>query len=414
MKIIQGSASARVGGAARAALRLHQALRSLEIDSTMLTLDAECEHAGVVTVGDRRPELKYGKLWLESALLRLTSTPDPSLRSVAVFNGPVGRRMLRSDADIFHLHWLGAQAASVRQIGKLLSTGRVVWTLHDLWVISGSEHYATSPKRRNNSYSRDTRSTKESGIDVNRQLWEMKRRHWNTPAHLVAPSHWLATQLEQSSLCSTWPIQVIPNAIDTTVFRPIDQALARDLLDIPTDTPVLLFGALGGTGDPRKGWDLLQSSLPQVLRRCPDLHLMVLGGLHGAIENVPSERIIDLGQLADDPTLTLAYNASDCVVVPSRLDVLPQVATEAQACGTPVIAFRTSGLTDCVEDHKTGYLAEPFSPDDLAECIGALLEDDQTRSTMAKNARSRALALWSRPVVAEKYQNIYQAVLDAL
>jgi len=66
------------------------------------------------------------------------------------------------------------------------------------------------------------------------------------------------------------------------------------------------------------------------------------------------------------------------------------------------------------EDHTTGYLAEPFSSDDLAECIGALPEDDQIRSTMAQNARSRALALWSRPVVAENYQNLYQAVLDAL
>jgi hypothetical protein len=109
VRIIQGSASARVGGAARAALRLHRALRSLDIDSTLLTLDPESKNAGVVTVSDRRPELKYGKLWLESGLLRLTTTTDASLRSVALFNGPIGRSMLQSDADVFHLHWLGAQ-----------------------------------------------------------------------------------------------------------------------------------------------------------------------------------------------------------------------------------------------------------------------------------------------------------------
>jgi len=52
--------TARVGVAARAALRLHKALRSLDIDSTLLTLDPESKHAGVVTVSDRHPELKCG------------------------------------------------------------------------------------------------------------------------------------------------------------------------------------------------------------------------------------------------------------------------------------------------------------------------------------------------------------------
>lgn len=414
MRIIQGSASARVGGAARAALRLHRALRSLDIDSTLLTLDPESKHAGVVTVSDRRPELKYGKLWLESGLLRLTPTTDASLRSVALFNGPIGRSMLRSDADVFHLHWLGAQAASVKQIGKLLSTGRVVWTLHDLWVIAGSEHYATSATRRNTSYSKSSRPPDESGFDLNRLLWKMKERHWSTPAHLVAPSHWLAVQLEQSSLCSSWPIRVIPNAVDTTVFRPIQQAIARDLLAIPRDTPVILFAALSGTGDPRKGWDLLESSIPQILEQCPDLHLAVLGGLHGAIANIPSERIIDLGQLADDQSLTIAYSSADCVVVPSRLDVLPQVATEAQACGTPVVGFRTSGLADCVEHQTTGYLVEPFSPEALAGGVVSLLQDDQSRSMFGNNARSRAVALWSNSVVAEQYRHLYREVLNDL
>jgi glycosyltransferase involved in cell wall biosynthesis len=245
-------------------------------------------------------------------------------------------------------------------------------------------------------------------------LWKMKERYWSTPAHLVAPSHWLAVQLEQSSLCSSWPIRVIPNALDTTVFRPIEQTIARDLLGIPRDTPVILFGALSGTGDPRKGWDLLESSIPQVLQQCPDLHLIVLGGLHGAIGNIPAERIFDLGQLTDDQSLTLAYSSADCVVVPSRLDILPQVATEAQACGTLVVGFRTSGLADCVEHQGTGYLAEPFSPEALAEGVVSLLQDDQSRSMFGNNARSRAVALWSNSVVAEHYRNLYREVLNDL
>ena len=48
-----------------------------------------------------------------------------------------------------------------------------------------------------------------------------------------------------------WPITVIPNPIDLNVWAPCDQAPARSLLSLPADRPLVLFGAMGGSSDPR-------------------------------------------------------------------------------------------------------------------------------------------------------------------
>ncbi|HDV1707623.1 TPA: glycosyltransferase, partial [Escherichia coli] len=76
-----------------------------------------------------------------------------------------------------------------------------------------------------------------------------------------------------------------------------------------------------------------------------------------------------LGKLNDDVTLTVVYNSASVLVVPSKIDTFPQTATEAQSCGCPVVAFDTTGLSYLVEHKYSGYLAEPFDSNDLANGI---------------------------------------------
>ena len=118
-----------------------------------------------------------------------------------------------------------------------------------------------------------------------------------------------------------------------------------------------------------------------------------------------------LGYLDDEGCID-AYNAADVVVVPSRQDNSPQTATEALACGTPVVAFRVSGLPDFVTHQVTGYLADPEDPIDLAHGIIWALADDQRRSALSQAARARAVDLWSPSVVARQYIDVYAEVID--
>jgi glycosyltransferase involved in cell wall biosynthesis len=107
-----------------------------------------------------------------------------------------------------------------------------------------------------------------------------------------------------------------------------------------------------------------------------------------------------------------AYNAADVVVVPSRQDNSPQTATEALACGAPVVAFRATGLPDFITHQVTGYLAEPEDPIDLANGIIWSLSDDQRRAALSHMARDRAVSLWSPDVVARQYVDVYHDVID--
>jgi glycosyltransferase involved in cell wall biosynthesis len=101
------------------------------------------------------------------------------------------------------------------------------------------------------------------------------------------------------------------------------------------------------------------------------------------------------------------------MVIPSRQDNLPNTGLEAHACGTPVVAFNTGGLSDIVADRVTGALAEPFDPVSLAAVIRWVLEDPQRRRQLAASARSRAEHLWAPSRVAGLYAGVYQHALAA-
>ena len=98
------------------------------------------------------------------------------------------------------------------------------------------------------------------------------------------------------------------------------------------------------------------------------------------------------------------------MVISSRHDNLPNVGIEAQACGTPVIAFNVGGLPDIVEHQKTGYLAKPFDINDLAQGIDWVL-NAENYSELCKNARDKVLKEFDGKVIANKYIALYEKIL---
>jgi glycosyltransferase involved in cell wall biosynthesis len=100
------------------------------------------------------------------------------------------------------------------------------------------------------------------------------------------------------------------------------------------------------------------------------------------------------------------------MVVPSRHDNLPNTGLEAHACGTPVVAFKTGGLPDIVDDRVTGALAEPFEPASLAAAIRWVLEDPLRRRALGAAARERAERIWAPARVAGLYEDLYERVIE--
>ena len=415
MNVLQLNHSDINGGAARAAYRIHHALRSSCIDSQMLV--------NVAASGDwtvQGPTSKWAKAMghlrphLALPWRQLLHTGNPIIHSPTVLPSRWPERINASNADLVHLHWVQGEMLSIPDIARIRKP--IVWTLHDMWAFCGAEHYTTDNRWRD-GYRRDNRPSYESGFDLNRHTWQRKRNHWRQPLQIVCPSQWLAECVRASALMHDWPVTVVPNPIDTDSWQPIDQRLARQLLGLPQDCPLLLFGALGGGKDPRKGIDLLLASLAH-LRSEPglkNLQLVVFGQLAPQSPPQLGFPVHYTGHLHDDLSLRALYSAADAFVIPSRQDNLPNTGLEAHACGTPVVAFNTGGLPDIVDDRVTGALAEPFEPASLAAVIRWVLEDPSRRRALGAAARERAERLWAPARVAGLYAEAYEgAIANAL
>ncbi len=409
MKVLQLNYSDINGGAARAAYRIHHALRASGVDSTFV--------ANVATAGDwtvQGPTSKVAEAWtrvrpqlgvLPTKLLR---TRNPIIHSPSIL--PSGRvhTLNARDTDVLHLHWVQGEMLSVSDLGGLKKP--VIWTLHDMWAFCGAEHY-TEEFRWRDGYRADNRPAYESGFDLNRWTWIRKRKHWQRPMHIVTPSRWLADCVQESALMRDWPVSVVPNCLDTERWKPLDKSLARQLLGLPSDEPLLLFGAMGGGNDPRKGFDLLLQALGHLRGEMPDLNLVVFGQL------APREPL-DLGfpihytgHLHDDLSLRTLYSAADALVIPSRQDNLPNTGVEALACGTPVVAFNVCGLPDLVQHQNTGYLAKAFDAHDLAYGIKWTLSNSDRHKIICKNSRLLAKNRFGYSMAAEGYIEVYKRAL---
>jgi glycosyltransferase involved in cell wall biosynthesis len=411
MQIAHLNYSDSIGGAARAANRIHHALRDEGIESFLLVNRGSLPEPTVIAPATAPGRLlARARRLLASPWRSLLKTDDSSLHSPACIPSGWARRLNASAADVVHLHWINGEMMSIADIGRL--TKPTVWTLHDMWAFCGAEHYTDSTRWRE-GYTVANRPPQESGFDLNRWTWRRKQRHWRRPLQIVTPSRWLAGCVQQSELLKSWPVAVIPNPIDTTVWQPVERQLARRTLNLPLQSPILLFGGLGGVEDRRKGFDLLRDAVQMLRGRVAGLELVVFGQLAPTEAAPLGLPIRHTGYVDDDARLRLLYSAADAVVVPSRLEAFGQTASEAHACGTPVIAFDNSGPADIVEHRNTGYLARAFEVQDLANGIAWVLEADADGRRLGIAARERACRLWDSRVVARCYTDLYESVLHA-
>jgi glycosyltransferase involved in cell wall biosynthesis len=184
------------------------------------------------------------------------------------------------------------------------------------------------------------------------------------------------------------------------------------LFNLPPEVPLILFGAVSPVSNERKGFDLLYEAISEFVESSStDAELVVFGSEKS--EDAPE---FDLpihytGYLNDEESLALLYSAADVMLVPSRHEGFGQTVTESMASGTPVVAFDTTGPKDTIVHKETGYLASPYDSSDLATGIEFLLSNDERRSRISQNARSRAVERYHYTDIAEKYCDLYETIV---
>jgi len=349
---------------------------------------------------------------ISRTLMSLQKTTNSTRHSANWWPGIVSERIEESDADVINLHWINNETLTIKQIGRIRKP--VVFTLHDMWAFCGAEHLSpdSSSSRFRRGYLSGNRPERHTGLDLDRWTWRRKKRYWQDPRHVICPSRWLARCARESLLMRDWPVHVVPNVLDVKQFQPLNKAFCRQALGLPPDIPLVGFGAAGV--DYNKGYDLLTGALKVLAdeKGLMGLECVVFGQAPAHGFSDVSFPVRFLGRLHDDFSLALLFNAVDVVVVPSRQENLPQMATEPQACGTPVVAFNAAGLPDAVEHETTGYLAKPFLVESLAEGIFWVLKDPSHHRRISVAARERAVRLWSAEVVLPQYLDTYKRAMN--
>ena len=412
MKVLHVSIGDFSGGAARAAYRVHHSQVVAGIDSQMLVLYKETNDDRVVEAPKPLLRSLYQRLGQYRLNYRQRGWSADQFVYCNFGNNSAGlvNEINESGADIVNLHWV-CNMLSIKDIARLRKP--IVWTLHDMWAFCGGEHYVQDgdAARFRCGYLPGNRPEGETGADLNRKTWENKCRYWiNQNFTIVCPSCWLADCAKKSVLLANKSIHVIPNPLDLdTVWKPLDCSAVRVVLGLPKDKKLILFGAVGGTADLRKGADLLSLAVRQVAEKMPGrVELMIYGQEEKRMKGVWPCPVHWLGEVRDDRVLAQIYCAADVMIVPSRQDNLPNTAVEAQACGTPVVAFDVGGLPDIVSHRKTGWLAKPYDTSSLAEGVLWLLGDEVRLSELSVAARKRAVEHYTEHVVGRSYGELYE------
>jgi glycosyltransferase involved in cell wall biosynthesis len=244
-------------------------------------------------------------------------------------------------------------------------------------------------------------------------VWQRKLKAWkNLNLTIVTPSYWLAKCSGASSLLQNARIEVIPNGIDTEIFKPVQRFIARTILGLPQNKRLILFGAIEPTSNIRKGFHLLQPALKKLSQSdwVDRVELVVFGA--SKPKNVPDFGFKSnyLGKLNDDISLALVYAAVDLFVAPSLEDNLPNTIIESLACATPCVAFNIGGMPDMIEHQQNGYLAQPFDVEDLARGITWVLEDVERWQKLCDRSRQKVEQQFTLQIQAMNYLSLYKNI----
>ncbi|HEY9770033.1 MAG TPA: glycosyltransferase family 4 protein [Coleofasciculaceae cyanobacterium] len=415
MKILSLSTSDLIGGAPRAAYRLHQGLIAAGVDAQMLVQRKMSDEAQVIGATNKLFKgLAITRPTLDALPLSFYRQRDrtPNIYSCQWLPSRINAQIQALNPDLINLHWICGGYFPVETIAKF--NRPLVWTLHDMWPFTGGCHYSQQCDRYQQSCGRCPILKSGQTWDFSRWLWQRKAKAWqNLNLTIVTPSKWLADCAKASSLFQNLPIKVIPNGLDIHKYQPIERQLAKKLLNLPLNKQIILFGAMGGTSDPRKGFALLQTALQHLrLSISPDrVELLIYGSSRPAKSVDLGFKTHYLGYLHDDISLAIAYAAADVMVVPSTQEAFGQTASEALACGTPVVAFNTTGLKDIIDSQQNGYLATAYDPQDLARGIVWILESPQRWQQLSECARAKVVQEFTIPIQSARYLKLFQEIL---
>jgi glycosyltransferase involved in cell wall biosynthesis len=396
-------------GAARGAYWLHQGLRKIGVDSKILVQWTDVKNKNVISLtNNKMTRLKQIILSnLDQSPAWLYKNRNRVIFSTGIFGNNIDKTREYQEADIIHLHWICGGMLSIPQIGKIQKP--VVWTMRDMWPMTGGCHYAMDCKRYETGCGSCKQLNSQGKYDLSYFVLKKKRASFAKNIKMVGISHWLSDCAKRSFLFKDFDIRTIHNNVNTNDFFPIEKNIARDILALPDNKKIILAGAQN-LKDFYKGFDKYLEAI-NVLNKKGNKLLLFFGNFDENLIKQSGVEYKSLDFLHDTVSLRLAYSASDVFVAPSLMDAFGKTLAESMACGTPVVCFNATGPKDIVDHKINGYKVSPYIAEDLAAGIDWVLSDDKRHKDLCIKAREKAVACFDIEKTARQYAELYREVL---
>ena len=256
------------------------------------------------------------------------------------------------DPDVIHLHNIHGYYINIEILFNYLKScnKRIIWTLHDCWPFTGHCSYFTMVKceqwKAHCSYCVQKHCYPSSILaDHCKSNFERKRALVSgiKDMTLITPSKWLADLVSESFL-KKYPVKVIHNGIDMSVFKPTESDLRKKYG--LTDKKVIL--GVASVWDERKGLDDF-IKLSDLLDR--QYQIVLIGLSDRQLKKMP-DNVIGIKRTDSVTELAQWYTTADVFINLTYEDNYPTVNLEAQACGTPCITYRTGGSVESVPEEN--------------------------------------------------------------
>ena len=200
----------------------------------------------------------------------------------------------------------------------------------------------------------------------------------------------------------------------TTVYTGIDFKLRNNKGRVMTPDDKLVITCVSRLR-PRKGHKYLFEALASIKSELKNVDVWIVGD--GEMREELEEQVQALGLtnvsfLGESNKIPELLGASDIFVLPTTSDTLPIAIIEAMFAKKAIITTNLGGITEIIQDHYTGLIAEPGNSQQLAEKLSLLLDDQALRETLARNAKAFAKKHLKSKNMVKKIEEIYQSFMD--
>ena len=310
-------------------------------------------------------------------------------------------RLRDINPDIIHLHNLHGYYLNLPVLFRYLNkeyNGKIFWTFHDCWPITGHCPYFILAKCEKWKSGCHHCANKKHypisfGLDCSKVNYRWKRDTFNKLKNLtiICPSEWVKQTVGKSFLNDKNAV-VVSNGINQSIFYARMETDALKKYCIPDDKKIIL--GVANIWEPRKGLnDFL--SLAQVLK---DDYRIVLVGLNRKQKKRLPANIIGISRTEDKEELAQIYTRADIFINPSWEETFSLVTVEAMACGTPVIAMRSSAVQELVND-KNGVLLDGNSVEEYMEAIRYMEENTIKREAVQNSVKKYTIDNMTKGIV---------------